>query len=184
MKLFIVEIGRRGCYGALNYLLPFLEQRNEVYWNSKYFYVPMYLSFNVLSFVVNKQIGIINITTITLSKYPHSNFLQNSRYYLTLVVQNIQAFDLLIDKISLSPYCFGLGQGVNDTMLEDWRHTMTDEDYCRLYGKQFILFLIYYLYILYTDSEIKMQLNFFCFKKIFCLIFRSFRLLHLQITDK
>ena len=51
------------------------------------------------------------------------------------MVQNIQPFDLLLHKMSLSPYCFGLGEGVNDTILEGWRPIMTDEEYCKLYGK-------------------------------------------------
>ena len=57
------------------------------------------------------------------------------RYYLKLVVRNIQAFELTIDKISLSPFCFGLGEGVNSTILNQWSPNMTDEKYCDLYGK-------------------------------------------------
>ena len=84
----------------------------------------------------------------------HCTLLLYSRYYLTLVVQNIQAFDLLIDKISLSPYCFGLGEGVNDTILEDWRQSMTDEEYCRLYGKHLISNILSFRT---TDLNIELQ---------------------------
>ena len=50
-------------------------------------------------------------------------------------MRNIQAFELTIDKISLSPFCFGLGEGVNSTILNQWSPNMTDEKYCDLYGK-------------------------------------------------
>ena len=44
-------------------------------------------------------------------------------------MRNIQAFELTIDKISLSPFCFGLGEGVNSTILSQWSPNMTDEKY-------------------------------------------------------
>jgi hypothetical protein len=43
--------------------------------------------------------------------------------------------ELFIDKISLSPYCFGYGEGINKTALEKWNSDMTDENYCRFYGR-------------------------------------------------
>ena len=64
------------------------------------------------------------------------------RYYLKLVVQNMMYLELFIDKISLSPYCFGLGEGVNYTAVGNWTSTMTDEEYCQFYGNLSILYSV------------------------------------------
>ena len=101
------------------------------------------------------------------------------RYYLKLVVQNLQAFELLIDKISLSPYCFGLGQGVNETMIGNWKPNMSDEAFCELYGKLNPLTI-----------DLNRNLYFFYFKDrqwfisyCFHLINRSFGLLCVQTKN-
>ena len=56
------------------------------------------------------------------------------RYYLKLVVQNLQPVEMLFDKVSLSPYCFGLGEGVNKKTVGHWKSNMSDEAFCELYG--------------------------------------------------
>ena len=92
-----------------------------------------------LYLVVVEELSSTTFNSLMYNNHCHFCFSFNAdfffRYYLKLVVRNIQAFELTIDKISLSPFCFGLGEGVNSTILNQWSPNMTDEKYCDLYGK-------------------------------------------------